>query len=356
MSAPLRFLTVVVIGWAAVRAGTLGALPGFTVSYAKPLQPPPVVATELPPLALGDYPVAAPQAWSAQAAVAPYPMPPVHAYRVPMPYYVPAYARAPAPSGSWPIAPRAAWSLPGSTLASATPFSFSPLPDLGGPVSLPAPGSTAAPSGPPRLDRWQMSSWALLRGAPSPGTLAAGGTLGGSQAGARVTYAFTRSLAASVRTTSPIGGSYGAEVAGGIRWAPLASLPLAITAERRQSISRFGGGRNDFALFVEGGLYRQPMPWAFNLDAYAQAGIVGIEERDMFVDGALAFTRPVHGRFSAGFGAWGGYQPGVYRIDAGPRVSVRVRDNIRAHVDWRQRIAGTAQPGSGPALTLAADF
>ena len=50
-------------------------------------------------------------------------------------------------------------------------------------------------------------------------------------------------------------------------------------------------------------------------------------------------------------GVWGGYQPGLYRIDAGPRVSMRVRDNISVHVDWRQRLAGTAQPGSGPAIT-----
>ena len=89
-----------------------------------------------------------------------------------------------------------------------------------------------------KLDRWQLASWALLRGAPTPGTLASGGTLGGSQAGARLLYLFNRSLAASVRTTSPIGGSSGAEIAAGVRWAPLRSLPVAFTVERRQSISR----------------------------------------------------------------------------------------------------------------------
>ena len=67
-------------------------------------------------------------------------------------------------------------------------------------------------------------------------------------------------------------------------------------------------------------------------------------------------SRPVWGRFSAGFGVWGGYQPGLYRVDAGPRISMRVRDNISVHLDWRQRLAGDAAPGSGPALTLAADF
>ena len=47
---------------------------------------------------------------------------------------------------------------------------------------------------------------------------------------------------------------------------------------------------------------------------------------------------------------------GIYRVDAGPRVSMRVRNNMRVHLDWRQRLAGNAEPGSGPALTLAADF
>ena len=46
----------------------------------------------------------------------------------------------------------------------------------------------------------------------------------------------------------------------------------------------------------------------------------------------------------------------VYRVDVGPRVSMPVGRGMRVHVDWRQRVAGSAAPGSGPALTLAADF
>jgi len=268
--------------------------------------------------------------------------------RVPIPYYSPASAAPPLQQLSA-IAPRPDWSLES--------YGYSPLP----PIALghaPAQSVPVAPAVTPavrKLDRWQLSSWALLRGAPTPGTLASGGTLGGSQAGARLLYLFNRSLAASVRTTSPIGGSRGAELAAGLRWSPLRSLPVAMTVERRQSISRFGG-RSDFALFAEGGLYRQPLPWQFELDAYLQAGVVGLQDRDLFADGALAFTRPVLGKVSAGFGAWGGYQPGIYRVDAGPRVTVKVRDNVRAHIDYRQRIAGGAQPASGPTLTLAADF
>jgi hypothetical protein len=354
LSAPIRFLALVVAGWGAVRAVTLGAVPGFTVSYAKqlhPSAPAPIVATQFPPLP----PVGAMAApWPAEVQPASMPFQPP-AQRV----YFPAYY-APSPTALQPIAPRPDWRLPTWSDAE-TPDFYSPVPTVEALAALPPPLVSRPvlplqPKSVPKLDRWQLSSWALLRGPSTPGALATGGTLGGSQGGARLTYAFNRWLSASLRTSSPLGGSRGAEVAGGVRFTPFRSIPVAFTLERRQAISPHGGGRSDFALFAEGGLYRQPMPWKFALDAYVQAGIVGLSARDPFIDGAFAFTRPIKGRFSAGFGFWGGYQPGLYRIDAGPRISVRLRDNIYAHVDWRQRLAGTASPASGPALTLAADF
>jgi hypothetical protein len=185
-------------------------------------------------------------------------------------------------------------------------------------------------------------------------SLASGGTLGGSQAGMRLAYAFNRALAASLRLTSNIGGENGAEVALGMRWTPLRSIPASIIFERRQRIGN--AGRSAFALFAEGGVYGRPMPFQFTLDAYAQAGVVGIRHSDYFADGAMTFTRPVWRRFSAGFGVWGGVQPGVYRVDAGPRVSLRVGRSMRVHLDYRQRLAGEAFPGSGPAVTIAGDF
>ncbi len=55
-------------------------------------------------------------------------------------------------------------------------------------------------------------------------------------------------------------------------------------------------------------------------------------------------------------GLWGGVQPGLYRVDAGPRLSMNVGRGIRLHADYRQRLAGEAAPSSGPALTIAGDF
>jgi hypothetical protein len=384
LSAPVRFLAVLVVAWGGIRAATLGFIPGFTVGYAKPAPeaPPPIAATifpPLPPVEAAALPDRQPEQWAApwadQSAAQPQAYSaPAPRYRastrgqVPRSYYSPyAYpymvpAAAPAPP---PLRPE--WQLPSRSNGDGPQF-YTPIPpiddwEVEGLASnnLPERRSSPVPQvlaqGPAKqpLDRLQMSSWALLRGAPAPGALASGGTLGGSQAGARLTYAFNRWLAASARTTSPIGGSVGAEIAGGVRVTPFRSIPFAITAERRQSISPHGG-RSAFAVFAEAGLYRQPMPMKFNLDAYVQGGIVGLNSRDYFADGALAFTRPLYGRFSAGFGFWGGVQPGLYRVDAGPRISFRVRDNIHVHADWRQRVVGNAHPASGPALTLAADF
>ena len=368
MSAPIRFLAAVVIGWAGLRAATLGAIPGFTLSYAKPAAArdlPPIVATRFPPISPAqsvlppDY--ASPELVAAYAPYGAYPpyaaypaYPPYARYAAVAPrapYYVPYEQQAEAPD---PIPPRPDWHLPPLDPANSWQMSSLATFPSGQSRPAPAPVQTGGVST-PRLDRVQLSSWALLRGPSNSAALASGGTLGGSQAGARLTYAFNRWLAASVRTTSSSGGYQGMELAGGVRVTPFRSIPIAITAERRQAFGH-GGGRSAFALFLEGGLYRRPLPLDFRLDGYFQGGLVGLSSRDYFADGALAFTRPVWGRVSAGFGLWGGVQPGLYRVDAGPRVSIRVRDNIYAHVDWRQRLAGSATPASGPALTLAADF
>jgi hypothetical protein len=224
------------------------------------------------------------------------------------------------------------------------------------PASFPA---QSTPVDPRRLDRLQLTTWALLRsqqtGVAGSRSLASGGQLGASQAGARLIYNLDRRLAVAARMSSEV-GRRGGEVAAGVRVQPLLSVPVWLTAERRQAIGRYGGGRDAFALFLEGGLYGRPLPWRFSLDGYLQGGVVGLKSRDLFIDGGFAVTRPLFRNFSAGFGVWGGAQPNLYRIDAGPRLTMRVRNNVKLHLDWRQKVAGNARPGSGPALTLAGDF
>ena len=252
------------------------------------------------------------------------------------------YARLPEVDG-WPATRLAGVSLPGAFVSV--------------PQSIPA--APVPPIDPHRFDRLQLSSWALLRsqqtGVAGSRSLASGGQLGASQAGARLIYNIDRRLALTARASSEV-GRRGGEAAAGIRVQPLVSVPVWVTAERRQAIGKYGGGRSAFAFFLEGGLYQRPLPLDFSLDGYIQGGIVGLKSRDLFVDGGFAVSRPVYRQFSAGFGLWGGAQPGLYRIDAGPRITMRVRQNLKVHLDYRQKLAGNARPGSGPVLTLAGDF
>lgn len=356
MSAPLRVLAIILVSWAGFRAVMLGIVPGadlFTLSAqaAQPVRPQPAA---LPPL---EPPVPFGQAIPAAAPMHPYPQSyrpvavPIY-YAVPRPAYhapPPQYVSQPQPLYYPALAQPNDWALSRFTSTPLAPATSASLPT-----------QTVSPTfAQPRVDRLQLSAWALVRGRQgvtiAPGSLAPGGTLGGSQAGARLTYVITPQIAASLRTTTPVGGASGGEVAAGLRFTPFASVPFSLTAERRKAVGRYGGGRDAFALFVEGGVYQQPL-WGMQLDGYAQAGIVGAQSRDLFADGGFTLTRPLFRDFSGGVGVWGGVQPGLYRIDAGPRLSMKVRDRIRVHVDWRQRVAGNALPRSGPAVTLAGDF
>jgi hypothetical protein len=368
----LRFLALAIVGWTGLRAATLGALPGaeiFRIERGEARPSPPIMATEFAPIPpVEAFGAAIPSGSGIPAPVqfvqgvvgVPIVMRQgiVPVYRVPAAAPSPMalqnagptiglpernpdfYSRIPSPD-EWPLARIAAASMPVS----------------GSRVIVPGQSIPAAlhQNG---IDRIQLSAWALLRSRPAvagPRSLASAGTLGGSQAGARLNYNVTRQIAATLRTSSDV-GRRGGEVAAGVRVQPLENIPVWLTAERRQRLGRYGGGRNAFALFAEGGVYDEPLPWQFALDAYLQAGVVGFHHRDRFIDGGFTMTRPVYKNLYAGLGIWGGAQPGLYRLDAGPRVTMRLRNNLRIHLDWRQRLAGNAQPGSGPALTLGTNF
>ena len=203
--------------------------------------------------------------------------------------------------------------------------------------------------------RWSASAWILGRDDGGGPALAPGGTLGGSQAGARLLYRVGGGLALSARAYLPLRQLRGAEGAAGLDWQPALRLPVHILAERRQDLG--GGGRSAFALSLYGGGSRR-LPRGLKLDAYGQAGIVGGRSRDLFADGSVRISAPA-GPVELGGGAWGGAQPGAARLDAGPSISWRLPipdANLRLQADWRFRVAGVAAPGSGPALTLASDF
>ncbi len=210
-----------------------------------------------------------------------------------------------------------------------------------------------------------IALWAQWRTDVGIEPLANAGQLGGSQAGARLAYSIWEAgpadIAIAARLTRPIERSDGSEAAIGIAVQPLRSVPVTVSLDRRIAIE--AGARNAWSIGVAGGVYRKAITAGLELDGYAQAGIVGARSHDLYVDGSASLSHPIaisdRAILSLGVGAWGGAQPGVARLDIGPEAGLRLPFGdfgIRLAVGWRQRIAGTAKPGSGPTVTLGADF
>jgi len=330
---PLRFLALVVAGWICLRVAALA--PWSERPAADAPQP------------------------AASEAIAPEPLHELE--RI-----------APALVGTWVVKPRSLAAPPVRPTPARRSF-FTPITAIARQEAAPGPAlrpTALAAHAPPAIwplaqaptsasDRWSASAWLFVRRG-GDGTLAAAGTLGGSQAGLRVGYRLSRDtarpLSLSARLYAPL-ETEGAEAALGLEWKPLVDVPVRILAERRQRLS--GDGRSAFAILAYGGVSEARVAGPLRLDAYAQAGMVGLRSKDLFADGAATLSLPLGARVQVGVGAWVAAQPGVARLDVGPQVSVRLpvsATNLRLSAGYRVRVAGDALPASGPALTLAADF
>lgn len=164
-------------------------------------------------------------------------------------------------------------------------------------------------------------------------------------------------LAAVARLSAPLAGA-GREAALGVEWQPT-RLPLRLAVERRFGLDGTAGG---IGIGVFGG-GDTALPAGFRLETYGQAGAVNRSRWEPYADGAARALYSAGGagrvRLALGAGAWGAVQRGAARLDLGPSVVLAVPvagHGLRATLDWRQRIAGDARPGSGPALTLGSDF
>lgn len=215
-------------------------------------------------------------------------------------------------------------------------------------------------------DLISTSAWLLIRGGADSPSLAPAGQLGASQAGMRVQLrAFDigthLEFGVNGRVSGALGSPHQLEGALGAILNYKGAIPVQVIAERRQNLG--SGGRNAFALILATGIDEKPIIKGFRLSGYGQAGIVGANKRNLFVDGSLRIERGL--RIGAlptiriGGGAWGAAQTGAARLDVGPRISTNVdvsgvRLNIGA--EWRQRVLGNASPGSGPVLVIGTDF
>lgn len=394
MSSSLRFLGLAIFAWAGVRAVSLGLVPGAeALAFDRPSKGRIVPSSPEPPIAMAYVspvgaaaPAFVPPPGSAGAAAIPYGMTP---YGYPPAAYPPfAYAGYAYPAPSYVMGPTVRYVIqaPAYRPAAQSPApvaqmaELGPLPPprwMGEPVHsdaqdqrlallVPVPSVTRQQSTPPLFerpgsklhpyDRLQLSSWAMMRERPGPASLASSGTLGGSQAGARLLWRFDPRLAASLRLTSPLQSvQRGTEAALGIRYQPVLSIPAAVTVERRQWVGKTPG-RSGFAAFVEGGVYDRSLFLGSSLDAYLQAGMVGPKDRAWFVDGSAVVSRPVWRNTRIGAGVWGGAQTDLARVEAGPRLTIPLGRGLKAHADYRFKLAGKAEPGSGAVVTLAGDF
>ncbi len=220
------------------------------------------------------------------------------------------------------------------------------------------------------MQRFSLDGWALLRGkvgivsAPS---LAPAGQYGGSQAGLRIGYRLDDAggVTAFARVSRPLRGAGGAEAAVGLSVRPLQKIPVQFAVEQRIALEK--GGRNAMAAYVAGGYGPQTIQSGIakgvEIETYGQIGIVGARRRDKFADGMLRAAVPIQlgssTSLAVGGAAWGGAQPGVSRVDVGPQVQYRGQSGdarYRLSIDWRERVSGRAQPGSGVAITLTAGF
>jgi len=226
------------------------------------------------------------------------------------------------------------------------------------PVSSAEPVFAQRRSG-PVAGRWSGSAWVVARPGTGIGAAPDGSQLGGGQAGVRIAWLLDpgRRIALYGRFAAPLQGK-GREAAFGIEWQPT-KLPVRLIAEQRIGID---GQRGGTGVGLVAGLDRR-LPAGFALESYGQAGAVARGHIDPYADGAARATREVARqgplRFSLGVGAWGAAQRDAARFDIGPSATATLpigRAQVRASLDWRQRVAGDARPGSGPALTLGSDF
>jgi hypothetical protein len=233
----------------------------------------------------------------------------------------------------------------------------------------PASGAITALAAPlyPVIDRTGPASrlnvyaYSFIRGSTNGAIAPVGGQYGGSQSGFIATYDLAKSdtFALLLRGSAAHGSMAERELAIGVRWKPVAAVPLSLIAERR-----LRHGRADaFAVTVTGGVSDIALSHRFRLDAFAQAGVVAGNNATGFFDLVARTQRKIvtigPAPVTVGAGLWGGGQKGVFRIDTGPTIGTVIpagKGAIAVHADWRWRVAGDARPASGPALTLSTSF
>lgn len=223
------------------------------------------------------------------------------------------------------------------------------------------------PASPTPFDRWTFDLWLFARQGGSSGVVAGAqpASYGATQGGAMLRYRLSRGprrpTAYARITASPRSGPVVAQqdAALGLSARPFPRVPLAAYGEARVTRT----GRNIAlrpAAFVASEFPPLDLPFETRGRAYFQGGYVGGDFATAFADGQVTIDRVIAdtglGSLRLGGGAWAGAQRGAERVDVGPsaRLKLDIADRpVTLQLDYRIKVAGSAEPGSGVALTLA---
>lgn len=363
---PLIALAAVLLGWVGVRVG-LWALVDGDVPLHQPAAPGPAQAAQrMNPAENGR----APEPNASQAPVAEPPLRPV--IIVPL-------DRAPPPVTTVQPATAKARITIGHQLLLQAGLAALPVPEeslaTGGLNRGPSPAMPLMAGKAASRARWSADGWVLWRqggngynlpGRGLPGAILYSGAYGASQAGMVVRYRIDRESghrpALYLRASSGYDRPRGEEVAAGLSLRPAPNVPVAAMAELRATrLDHTVSLRPAVAVVSE--LPPAALPLGFQGEFYGQAGWVGGKGQTLFLDAQARVDHPIarsgEAELRLGAGAWAGAQKGTHRVDLGP--SARLDQplgggNARLSADYRLRVAGSAAPGSGIAVTFSAGF
>lgn len=234
-------------------------------------------------------------------------------------------------------------------------------------------GVASAAAAPARSKKWSIYGWSLLRQGSRAAALAPAAQYGGSQAGLILRYALGDARGAPsvyARVAAALASADDRTLAVGIMARPWGAVPVDVAVERRFGLA--DGQRDRFAAMLVAGAGATLGRSQVRIDAFGQAGIVGLTDRQGFFDLQMLATRRVAMTddlaVSVGGGIWAGGQQEtrpdlgkswVHRVDLGPRTALALPvgdSSLTLALDWRQRVDGSARPASGAAFTVSAGF
>lgn len=204
--------------------------------------------------------------------------------------------------------------------------------------------------------------YAYLYYRPNSGESAPFTLYGNSQIYARVDWrpfggAVGKRASLYARASRDLTAEGNVETALGVSLVPLAQLPITLHAERRLRPRQSDAN----VAFISTGGTRQALPADTRLDWDGQAGYLAPDrgEGTPFFDAQSRVTMPISDAddwsFRGGVMAVAGGQKQAARLDIGPVFTVQ-NGPLHGQVGWRFRIAGDAEPKSGPAVTLSIGF